>query len=158
MVSFFLDLHSGGYSLDYIPFVSMRTSGDAALDVRAMAALKAFGAPIGMVWAHTLDAGFAQTAALRRGLVSLGGEFGGGGSVSLEGVRIVERGSEFLAHAGCMSPDAAAARLPVVEVATATTSSYSSIGSTVKEVSPAARSALWTTAGEPVVAVPRIRQ
>ena len=103
MVSYFLDLHSGGSSLDYIPFVSMRTSGDLALDARAMAALKAFGAPVGMVWAHTLDAGFAQTSALRRGLVSLGGEFGGGGSVSLAGLRIVERGiRNFLAHAGCM--------------------------------------------------------
>ena len=107
MVSFFLDLHSGGSSLDYIPFVSMRTSGDAALDARAMAALKAFGAPVGMVWAHTIDAGFAQTAALRHGLVSLGGEFGGGGSVSVEGVRIVDRGiRRFLAHAGCMRTDA----------------------------------------------------
>ena len=105
MISFFLDLHSGGSSLDYIPFVSMRTSGDPALDVRAMAALKAFGSPVGMVWAHTLDAGFAQTAALRRGLVSLGGEFGGGGSVSLEGLGIVERGiRNFLIHAGCMPP------------------------------------------------------
>ena len=103
MVGFFLDLHSGGSSLDYVPFVSMRTSGDAALDARAMAALKAFGAPVGMVWAHTLDAGFAQTAALRRGLVSLGGEFGGGGSVSLAGLQIVERGiRNFLVHAGCM--------------------------------------------------------
>jgi predicted deacylase len=104
MVSFFLDLHSGGSSLDYIPFVSMRTSGDPALDERAMAALKAFGAPVGMVWAHTIDAGFAQTAALRHGLVSLGGEFGGGGGVSLEGLRIVEAGiRNFLAHAGCLS-------------------------------------------------------
>jgi hypothetical protein len=120
MVSFFLDLHSGGSSLDYIPFVSMRTSGDPALDVRAMAALKAFGAPVGMVWAHTIDAGFAQTAALRHGLVSLGGEFGGGGSVSLPGLRIVERGiRNFLAHAGCMTPDAAttaASPTRVVEV------------------------------------------
>ena len=110
MVSLFLDLHSGGSSLDYIPFVSMRTSGDAALDARAMAALKAFGAPVSMVWAHTLDSGFAQTAALRRGLVSLGGEFGGGGSVSLDGVRIVERGlRRFLVHAGCMAAGIAAA-------------------------------------------------
>jgi uncharacterized protein len=121
MVSFFLDLHSGGSSLDYIPFVSMRTSGDAALDARAMAALKAFGAPVGMVWAHTIDAGFAQTAALRHGLVSLGGEFGGGGSVSVEGVRIVDRGiRRFLVHAGCMSPDALSSEVPpatrVVEV------------------------------------------
>jgi predicted deacylase len=118
MVSFFLDLHSGGSSLDYIPFVSMRTSGDAALDARAMAALTAFGAPVGMVWAHTLDAGFAQTAALRRGLVSLGGEFGGGGSVSVEGVRIVERGiRRFLVHAGCMPADALPAdALPATRV------------------------------------------
>jgi predicted deacylase len=105
MVSFFLDLHSGGSSLDYIPFVSMRTSGDPALDGRAMAALRAFGAPVGMVWAHTIDTGFAQTAALRHGLVSLGGEFGGGGSVSLDGLGIVERGiRRFLVHAGCMRP------------------------------------------------------
>ncbi len=121
MVRFYLDLHSGGSSLDYVPFVSMRTSGDAALDARAMAALKAFGAPVGMVWAHTIDAGFAQTAALRHGLVSLGGEFGGGGSVSLEGLRIVERGiRRFLGHAGCMPGEARPAEAPsatrVVEV------------------------------------------
>ncbi|RPI00208.1 MAG: hypothetical protein EHM71_17670, partial [Zetaproteobacteria bacterium] len=94
------------------------TSGDAALDARAMAALKAFGAPIGMVWAHTIDAGFAQTAALRHGLVSLGGEFGGGGSVSVEGVRIVDRGiRRFLVHAGCMPPDALSGKaLPATRV------------------------------------------
>jgi predicted deacylase len=118
MARFFLDLHSGGSSLDYVPFVSMRTSGDAALDARAMAALKAFGAPVGMVWAHTLDAGFAQTAALRHGLVSLGGEFGGGGSVSTAGLRIVARGiRRFLVHAGCMSKEALPAEaLPATRV------------------------------------------
>jgi hypothetical protein len=105
MVSTLVDLHSGGSSLDYIPFVSMRVSGDPALDARAMAALKAFGAPLSMVWAHTLDTGFAQTAALRRGVVCLGGEFGGGGSVSVDGVRIVERGiRNVLVHVGCMDP------------------------------------------------------
>ncbi len=115
MVGFFLDLHSGGSSLDYIPFVSMRTSGDQSLDARAMAALKAFGAPVGMVWAHTIDTGFAQTAALHHGLVSLGGEFGGGGSVSLEGLRIVERGvRRFLVHAGCMEPESLPPDVPAV--------------------------------------------
>jgi predicted deacylase len=73
-----------------------------------------------MVWAHTIDAGFAQTAAIRRGLVSLGGEFGGGGSVSLEGLRIVERGiRNVLVHAGCMEPDKTApegAKTRIVEV------------------------------------------
>jgi predicted deacylase len=74
-----------------------------------MAALKAFGAPLGMVWAHTLDHGFAQTAAMRRGLVCLSGEYGGGGSVSVDGVRIVERGiRNVLVHVGCLDPKAGA--------------------------------------------------
>ena len=106
MVSLYVDFHSGGSSLDYIPFASMRVSGDPALDAKALAALRAFGAPLGMVWGHTLDVGFAQTAALRRGLVSLGGEFGGGGSVSVAGVGIVERGiRNVLIHVGFMPPD-----------------------------------------------------
>ncbi len=109
MANYFVDLHSGGASLDYLPFVSMRVSGDRELDNRAMQALKAFGAPISMVWAHTLDSGFAQSAALKRGLVSLGGEFGGGGSISVEGVRIVEHGiRNILAHAGILRSGATA--------------------------------------------------
>src|SRR5258708_25066693 len=43
MTDYHLDLHSGGSSLDYQPFVSMRRSQDPELDRRAMAALKAFG-------------------------------------------------------------------------------------------------------------------
>lgn len=108
MVGFFLDLHSGGSSLDYIPFVSMRVSGDARLDKRTQAAVEAFGSPLAMVWGYLLDAGFAQTAAHQHSLITLGGEFGGGGSVSPSGLRIVERGIvNFLAHAGCLPPDAA---------------------------------------------------
>ena len=39
----------------------------------------------------------------KMGKVVLGGEFGGGGSVSLDGLRIVERGiRRFLVHAGCL--------------------------------------------------------
>jgi predicted deacylase len=115
MVSTFLDLHSGGSSLDYIPFVSMRTSGNADLNARAMATLRAFGAPLAMVWGYTLDAGFAQTAGNRRGIVSLGGEFGGGGAVSLTGLRMVENGiRNLLAHVGCLVAE------PVAEKAAAT--------------------------------------
>ena len=51
MSQFHHDIHSGGTSLDYVPFVSMRKTGDADLDMRTMAALKAFDAPNGLVWA-----------------------------------------------------------------------------------------------------------
>jgi predicted deacylase len=101
MTDYHLDLHSGGSSLDYQPFVSMRRSQDPELDRRAMAALKAFGGPLGIVWGHTLDGGFTDAAAIRRGIVSLGGEFGGGGAVMRSAVSLVERGLQgFLAHAG----------------------------------------------------------
>ena len=100
------DLHSGGSSLDYVPFVSMRKSDSPDLDAKAMAALTAFGAPVSLVWAHTLDTGFANAAAIGQRIVSLGGEFGGGGSVSVTGLRIVERGiRKFLRHAGCLAGD-----------------------------------------------------
>jgi len=109
-VDFYHDLHAGGSSLDYVPFASMRKSGNPELDARAMAALRAFAPPMGLVWAHSLDSGLsigaAIGAAIRRGIVTLGGEFGGGGGVSITGVRVVERGiRNLLVHAGCMAPD-----------------------------------------------------
>ena len=93
------DLHSGGSSLQYLPFASTRLSGDAELDRKAVAALKAFAPPIAHVWAYTHDQRLSAAAANARKIIGLGGEFGGGGSVSIEGVRLVEAGMRrFLAH------------------------------------------------------------
>ena len=109
MTDYYHDFHSGGSSLDYIPFASMRKSDSPDLDAKAMAALRAFGAPVSLVWAHTLDTGFANAAAIGHRIISLGGEFGGGGSASVPGLRIVERGiRNFLHHAGCLAGDATA--------------------------------------------------
>ena len=95
------DLHSGGSSLQYLPFASMRQSQDASLNARALSALRAFGAPIGLIWAYSPDSRLSSVAAVNRDLVALGGEFGGGGSVTTSGVRIVEQGlKNLLAHAG----------------------------------------------------------
>jgi predicted deacylase len=95
------DLHSGGSSLQYLPFASMRQSQDTSLNARALSALLAFGAPIGLIWAYSPDSRLSSVAAVNRDLVALGGEFGGGGSVTTSGVRIVEQGlKNLLAHAG----------------------------------------------------------
>ena len=97
----------------HLPFASMRLSPDPALNDRARAALTAFGAPISLVWAHTSDPGIAASAAVARGLVSLGGEFGGGGRVDLDGLAIVERGIRaLLAHAGVTAAPPARRRPP----------------------------------------------
>jgi hypothetical protein len=100
------DLHSGGSSLDYVPFVSMRHSGDATLDARTMAALKAFDAPDALIWAYSHGTGLAAQSAIRRGVVALGGEFGGGGTVARQNVAMVERGlRNVLAHTGIVPGD-----------------------------------------------------
>ena len=103
MADYHHDLHSGGSSLRYVPFCSMRQSGDPALDARSMAALKAFGAPLSLVWSYVPENRLAGAAAARRGLVSLGGEFGGGGDVNRASLAMLERGvRNFLHFTGVM--------------------------------------------------------
>ncbi len=104
MADFHHDLHSGGSSLKYVPFCSMRNSGDPALDARSLAALQAFGAPLSLVWAYNPEGRLAGAAAARRGLVSLGGEFGGGGDVNRSSLAMLEGGvRRFLAFAGVLA-------------------------------------------------------
>jgi uncharacterized protein len=100
------DLHSGGSSLEYLPFCSARLSGDPALDAKALAALQAFDAPLGFIWAYSPDARLSAVAAMSHGVVALGGEFGGGGRVSIDGIRTVRRGVyNLLAHAGVIEAE-----------------------------------------------------
>ncbi len=97
------DYHAGGASLDYLPFASARISGDPDLDRRALAALGAFAPPLAQVWATTPDPRLSQAAAIARGIVALGGEFGGGGDVAIDGIRLIEAGMRrLLAHFGAM--------------------------------------------------------
>lgn len=104
MADYHHDLHSGGSSLKYVPFCSMRKSGDAALDARSLAALRAFDAPLSMVWAYNPENRLAGAAAARRGLVSLGGEFGGGGDVNRSSLAMLDRGvRNFLQFSGVMA-------------------------------------------------------
>jgi predicted deacylase len=93
------DYHAGGSSLHYLTFASARLSGDPELDWRALAALKAFAPPLAQVWAATFDPRLSHAAANARKIVALGGEFGGGGDVSIDGLRLIEAGMRrFLAH------------------------------------------------------------
>lgn len=107
LADFFHDLHSGGSSLDYVPFASMHPCDDETLNARSRAALEAFGAPISVVWTSSRDTRYGPPAALARGVVALGGEFGGGGEVAIDGVAMVERGlRRSLVHLGMMAPTA----------------------------------------------------
>jgi predicted deacylase len=102
MADVFVDLHSGGGSLDYVPFVGVSFVGDAEKDRRAYGVMRAFGGTYGQIY----DAGSglgatAGTAALRQGCIDIGGEFGGGAVVDPGHLALVERGvRNVLAHMG----------------------------------------------------------
>jgi uncharacterized protein len=104
----FHDLHSGGSSLQYLPFASMRHSGDADLDGRSLVALRAFAPPIAIIWAFSGAGTYAASAANLRKVPNLGGEFGSGGTVDRAGLALVEAGvRRFLVHFGILPKEAA---------------------------------------------------
>ncbi|MBV9537518.1 MAG: succinylglutamate desuccinylase/aspartoacylase family protein, partial [Acidisphaera sp.] len=89
------DLHSGGSSLNYVPTALMKRSDDAAYFARGLAALRAFGAPLAYVALGAQGQGADQTLSgggERRGIIALGSELGGGGTVNPSALRIAERG------------------------------------------------------------------
>ncbi len=114
MADYYHDMHAGGASLQYLPFVSARSSGISSLDNDALNAARAFGAERIVVWEYSPDPRLSTSEANRQRIISLGGEFGGGGSVSRAGIALVERGlRRLLSHWGLIEkalPDLPGAR------------------------------------------------
>ena len=99
-----VDLHTAGHSAECVPSTNMHYLDDAALGERTLAAANAFGAPFNVVF-WGVDEGATLTSSVeRRKILSLGTEIGGWGRVSVEGVRIGERGvRNMLRHMGMLA-------------------------------------------------------
>ncbi len=97
-----VDLHSGGKTLDYTPSALVRRrKGDDPIFERKLAALKAFRAPIGYMVFDAREDRTATAAADRNGVVAVGTELGGAGTVTLETLKVARRGvRNMLAHFG----------------------------------------------------------
>jgi N-alpha-acetyl-L-2,4-diaminobutyrate deacetylase len=98
-----LDLHSGGRTLDFLPFAAAHELADKEQEARCLAAMEAFNAPYSMKL-HEIDAvGMYDTAAEEMGKTFVTTELGGGGSASARSVRIADRGvRNLLIHAGIL--------------------------------------------------------
>ena len=109
-----VDLHSGGKSLDYIPSALVRQNGsDDPLLAAKIAALEAFGAPIGYVVSEGREDRTILAAADRVGIVGLGTELGGAGTVTRNTLKVAHSGvRNMLGHYGIMPPPAAARDRP----------------------------------------------
>lgn len=102
-----LDIHSGGKTLDFVPCAVMHELEDKALEERTLAALQAFGAPVGLVLLELDNEGMLDTAVESMGKVFLSTELGGGGTLTTDTVRIAERGAyNILHHFGVIGPPA----------------------------------------------------
>ena len=99
-----VDLHTAGHSADCVPSTNMHYVADPVLRQKTMDAAAAFGAPYNVVF-WGVDEGATLTSSVeRRGILSVGTEIGGWGRVSVEGVRIGERGvRNMLKHLGMLS-------------------------------------------------------
>lgn len=97
----FLDLHSGGSSLDILPSAIVEPAFDAAHQKRNVEAVLAFDAPLTVVVSNLGETRTSTASAVRSGLTTVGTEMGGGGTVGLEALGICRRGiHNVIAHLG----------------------------------------------------------
>jgi len=101
-VSYFLDIHSGGTSLEYLPSAMAAPDPDDDVAVQqATAALRAFGAPAGFLFKSLPDDRTTMAASRRQGVFQLATEIGGGATVTPRSLAVASRGARnFLAHIG----------------------------------------------------------
>ncbi|SDG73795.1 succinylglutamate desuccinylase/aspartoacylase domain-containing protein [Roseospirillum parvum] len=100
-----LDLHSGGKTLNFTPSAIIHQLPDPRLMADSLAALQAFGAPLGLVLEELDDAGMLDGEVERRGKLFLSTELGGGGTLTPNTLRIAEDGiRRFLAHLQVLDP------------------------------------------------------
>ena len=87
-----VDFHCGGASLDYRPHASAHISKYAEPEhkLKNIEAAKALGLEHVMIFERIPEVGKLPDAAMRKGVISLGGEFGGTASVNRAYVALVE--------------------------------------------------------------------
>ncbi len=110
MADIVLDLHSGGKSLEFVPFAAAHLLDDADQQAACVAAMRAFSAPYSMTLREIDAVGMYDTAAEEAGKVFVSTELGGGGSTRPYTNEIALRGiSNILKHAGILkgSPEVA---------------------------------------------------
>lgn len=87
-----IDIHSGGYSLSLVPYISMHYLDDPRQAEQTFAALKAFDAPVGLIIKEISGEGLLDYAVERMGKIFLCAELGGTATLSPQSLKIAEIG------------------------------------------------------------------
>jgi N2-acetyl-L-2,4-diaminobutanoate deacetylase len=98
-----LDYHSGGRTLDFLPFACTHRLDDPAQEAACRAAARAFAAPYTLILREIDAVGMYDTAVEAQGKVFVTTELGGGGTATARSARIATRGARnLLVHAGIL--------------------------------------------------------
>jgi N-alpha-acetyl-L-2,4-diaminobutyrate deacetylase len=104
LVDLVLDFHSGGKTLDFLPYAAAHALPDKAQEGRCFAAVAAFAAPYSMRMIEIDAVGMLDTAVESMGKIFLTTELGGGGTATAANVAIAKRGAiNVLRHAGILA-------------------------------------------------------
>ncbi|OUS05003.1 N-alpha-acetyl diaminobutyric acid deacetylase DoeB [Rhodobacterales bacterium 52_120_T64] len=103
MADIVLDFHSGGKTLDFLPFVASHVLDDKEQEARCSAARDAFNAPYSMQMLEIDSNGMYDSAAEAMGKTFVTTELGGAGTSTPETVAIARKGlRNLLIHAGIL--------------------------------------------------------
>ena len=104
LADYVLDIHSGGKTLQFVPFAAAHVLPDKVQQAKCVAAMKAFNAPYGMMLLELDSVGMYDSAAEEMGKIFLSTELGGGGSATAATADIARRGvRNLLMHAGILA-------------------------------------------------------
>jgi N-alpha-acetyl-L-2,4-diaminobutyrate deacetylase len=104
MADLVLDFHSGGRTLDFLPYAAAHALPDLAQERRCFEAVAAFSAPWSMRMIEIDAAGMYDTTAEAMGKTFITTELGGGGTATAHSNAIARRGvANVLRHAGILA-------------------------------------------------------
>ena len=117
MSDYVLDIHSGGKTLDFLPFAVYHELDDKNQQAKCEAATRAFAAPYYVSLIEIDAAGMYDTQAESMGKIFVSTELGGGGTSSPRTLEIAKRGvHNLLVHAGILRDQPILSETPMVHL------------------------------------------
>ncbi|MCF8467057.1 MAG: N(2)-acetyl-L-2,4-diaminobutanoate deacetylase DoeB [Sneathiella sp.] len=104
MADYVVDIHSGGKTLDFVPFCAVHVLENEQQQADCIAAMRAFNAPYSIKLLEVDAVGMYDTAAEEMGKIFISTELGGGGSAWASTVAIAKKGiANILKYAGILA-------------------------------------------------------
>jgi N-alpha-acetyl-L-2,4-diaminobutyrate deacetylase len=117
MADYVLDIHSGGKTLDCLPFAASHVLNDKKQERACELAAKAFEAPYLLKMLELDAGGMYDTQVESMGKIFVTTELGGGGTASPETIEIAKRGIDnFLIYAKILARETKSSVLPTVSL------------------------------------------